>query len=58
MSLSEAISEDPWLGRMSGGVRASFRDATSWIPEPGDKSPGYCHMSLRHTFKPKLRPRT
>jgi hypothetical protein len=27
-------------------------------PRPGDKSPGYCHMTLRDAFWPALRPRS
>jgi hypothetical protein len=32
---------------VSDGIRASLRDAGLWGSGPGDKSPGYCHMSLR-----------
>jgi hypothetical protein len=37
---------DPRLRRI-GGIRASLRDAGRCNNGPGDKSPGYCHMSLR-----------
>jgi hypothetical protein len=32
---------------MTGGIRAFLRDAGWCHTEPGDKSPGYYHMSLR-----------
>jgi hypothetical protein len=28
-------------------IQASLRDAGQVVTEPGDKSPGYCHLSLR-----------
>jgi hypothetical protein len=40
--------EERYLWNCSrSGVRASLRDAAPCGPEPGDKSPGYSHMSLR-----------
>jgi hypothetical protein len=32
--------------------RPSGTQAPHGVPEPGDKSPGYCHLSLRDAFRP------